>query len=308
MKGRDTMQSTFVAWAIAAFVLIASAAWLGHKARKSGWGMFVDGRGRFSLTQMQLMLWTVVVLSLIIGVFVGRLVYEPSRAAGALNFAIPNELLLVMGISIGSAAVSTAIKTNKDAATGGTGSSPVVATRELTETSPAPAQALMVEEGTGADQAIDIAKFQNFWFTLILITAYISTAIATIVDAGTADELTELPGFDATFVTLLGISHAGYLAGKVPDRPGVPGTVIAFEPKQAHVGDPVTISAGDAVLSDVTEVRFGTELGTNLAHVGKNLTVNVPPLAAGQTIPVKVPVKLIAPGWKATASAVLEVI
>jgi hypothetical protein len=155
-------------------------------------------------------------------VFVGRLASAPARSAGALNFAIPSELLIVMGISIGSAAVSTAIKTNKDAQGGSAGSGPAVATRALTERAPNPMQAVMVEEGTAADQAIDITKFQNFWLTVILIAAYLATAIAAIHDAGTADKLTALPGFDAAFVTLLGISHAGYLAGKMPNKPGVP--------------------------------------------------------------------------------------
>lgn len=299
------MRTIFIYWALSAGVLLASAAWLGARVRKSGWGIFVDSRGRFSLTQMQLVLWTVVVLSLIVGVFVGRLLDGPARAAGALNFTIPNELLLVMGISIGSAAISTAIKTNKDTETSSTPDRPAVATRELTEQRPRPAQAVMVEEGGAADQAIDIGKFQNFWFTLILIAAYVATAIAAITDAAVPSMITELPGFDATFVTLLGISHAGYLAGKIPDKPGIPGTMIDFSPKRAPVGAPITITAGGKNLTEVTEVRFGTELGTNLTKPDvTTVTVNVPQLQTGQ----RVPVKLIASGWRATASDTFEVI
>jgi hypothetical protein len=291
------MRSILIAWTLAAFVLLASAAWLGARVRKSGWGIFVDSRGRFSLTQMQLVLWTVVVLSLIVGVFVGRLLDATARADGALNFAIPNELLLVMGISIGSAAVATAIKTNKDARTNDTSTGPTVATRALTEHAPGPAQAIMVEEGSTADQAIDIAKFQNFWFTFILIAAYVALAVATIMDAANVSAITELPGFDATFVTLLGISHAGYLAGKLPDRPGIPGTVIAFDPKEGPVGKRVKITAGGSDLGEVTEVRFDTELATNLQRPdATSVEVSVPQLPPG-----RVPVKLVAPNWNATA-------
>jgi hypothetical protein len=299
------MRSTLIAWALSGFVLLASAAWLGYRLRKSAWGVFVDSRGRFSLNHMQLILWTVIVLSLIVGVFIGRLMYGPSRAAGALNFAIPNELLIVMGISIGSATIAGAIKTNKDTKAHGAPDRPAVATRELTDRAPEPAQAVMVEEGGAADQAIDIAKFQNFWFTLILISAYVALAIARITEAGSPDQLTSLPGFDAAFVTLLGISHAGYLAGKLPDRPGIPGTIISFTPKRVRAGEPIEITAGGQSLVGVTEVRFGTELGANLTHPDETtLRVELPMLPIGQ----RVPVKLIAPDWESTASDTLEAI
>jgi hypothetical protein len=297
------LTAVFVAWALSALVLLISTAVLGKGVRKSGWGFFVDARGRFSLTQMQIVLWTVVVLSLIIGVFVGRLVYAPSRAAGALNFAIPNELLLVMGISIASASVSTAIKTNKESPANATHPGPAVATRDLTGSKPILAQALKVEEGAAADQAIDITKFQNFWFTLILIAAYVSTAIAAFLEVETADKVTALPGFDATFVTLLGISHAGYLAGKLPDKPGIPGTVISFSPQNGPVGTVLTITAGGKELTEVTEVRFGNTVGIDLTHAVASVEVKVPQLQTGQ----RVPLTLIAPGWSATAPATFEV-
>src|ERR1700754_2367726 len=108
------MTTVFVAWGISAAVLLGSAALLGARVRQTLWGVFTDGRGRFSLSQMQVVLWTVLVVSLLVGVFVCRLADASARSVGALNFDIPSELLIVMGISLGSAAVATAIKTNKD--------------------------------------------------------------------------------------------------------------------------------------------------------------------------------------------------
>lgn len=293
------MRGILIWWAVSATLLLVSAAWVGNRMRGSAWGMFVDGRGRFSLTQMQLVLWTIVILSLVAGVFIGRLIDDAARAAGALNFAIPDELLVVMGISVGSAAVSTGIKTNKDA-----NPRPTVASQELTDRAPTPVQAMLVEEGGTADQAIDVGKFQAFWITLILIAAYVAQAAAEISGATSADQVTALPGFDATFVTLLGISHAGYLAGKIPDRLGVPGTAISFQPKTRRVGETVTISAGGADLTEVTEVRFGHEVGAGFTHPSADtVAADVPNVALGHF-----PVTLIALKWRATASDTLQVI
>jgi xanthosine utilization system XapX-like protein len=67
----------------------------------------IDSRGRFSLTHLQLVLWPLVVLSLVAGVFFGRLwagVDDP------LGFDIPSELLGVLGISVGSAVTAQCVK------------------------------------------------------------------------------------------------------------------------------------------------------------------------------------------------------
>lgn len=78
----------------------------------------------------------------------------------------------------------------------------------------------MLEEGEYADQIIDVTKFQSFVFTVVLLAAYIATAIDTIVFDKTADKVTALPGIAGTFLVLLGISYAGYVGGKLPPQTG----------------------------------------------------------------------------------------
>jgi hypothetical protein len=176
-------------------------------------GVLIDARGRYSLTQLQIVLWTIVVIALISGVFWARLIDD---AATALSFSIPGELLGVLGISVGSTVAATVVKAQKD-----DHRAAQIAASDAT-TRPSFKQVFTVEEGEFADRAIDVTKFQNFWFTLILIAAYIGLCIASFNDLGSISELKALPGFDGNFVTLLGISHAGYIAGKLPDRPGTP--------------------------------------------------------------------------------------
>jgi hypothetical protein len=213
------MNSIFWAWGISAVVLVALAVVLGGLARPVGipLGILVDTRGRFSLTHLQIVLWTLVVLSLISGVFWGRLVDGVPKP---LDFSIPDQVLGLMGIAVGSAIATTAIKSNKDTTAG----SRIAASSVLgTVDRPHVGQIFLEEEGEYADRVVDISKFQNFVFTIVLVVAYVALAIGAIHDAKTAKSLTALPSFSGTFLTLLGISHAGYVIGKVPPRAGVPG-------------------------------------------------------------------------------------
>ncbi len=82
---------------------------------------------------------------------------------------------------------------------------------------------------------IDITKFQNFVITIVLVVAYVALAIQTIVDADTAAAVAALPGFSGTFLTLLGISHAGYVLGNLPPERGEPaGLTVKNRSERRH--------------------------------------------------------------------------
>jgi hypothetical protein len=205
--------TVFVAWIAAAIGIVIFGAVPGVVIRRSLLGILIDNRGRYSLSQLQLVLWTIVVLSLAVGFFCERLL---GKVEDPLGFRIPDEVLTVLGISLGSAAGALGIKAAKDAVR-----KEFVAASDP-EHPPRLIQIFTVEEGKLADQVIDVAKFQNFWITLLLLVAYVVLAIDYIRDAGTPAELTSLPGFSGPFPVLLGISHAGYLAGKLPNPSGEP--------------------------------------------------------------------------------------
>ena len=204
------MNDMLWAWVVTALVMLVFAGLLGKRIR-GGWsGALIDNRGRYSLTQFQIVLWTIVLLSLITGVWFGRLVGD---VADPLGFDIPSEVLLLMGISLGSTAAATVVKTSKDQTRG----EHVIATPRTER--PRWEQMFMVEEGADGD-VVDVTKFQNFWLTLILVVGYVVVAADMLAAADTAAAVTALPKIDGNFVTLLGISHAGYLAGKLPNRKG----------------------------------------------------------------------------------------
>jgi len=208
------MRAIFISWGASGGVLILLAIVLGLRATGRVDGILIDERGRYSLAHFQACLWTIVVLSLISGVFFGRLVHG---VASPLQFTIPPEVLGLIGISLGSAVTATAVKRTKDltrtsqvAASGGSSDPPVLA------------QIFLLEEGAFANKAVDIGKFQNFVFTIVLVVAYIALAVHAVMVAGTANAMKALPGFAGTFLTLLAISHGAYVAGKLPSPSGTP--------------------------------------------------------------------------------------
>jgi len=215
------MTSMITAWAISAGLLLLGTAGAGFLVRDreglSGpsriLGLLIDDRGRYSLTRFQVALWSILVISVVSGLFFGRL--TGGFAATALDFKIPPELLAAMGISAGSTAAATAVKASKNVIR------PEAVAAAGPQDPPRWMQMLLREEGDKADKIIDIAKFQNFWITLFLVGAYALLVGASIGQAKSVGDFV-LPGFSATFLTLLGISHAGYIAGKLPNPSGIP--------------------------------------------------------------------------------------
>jgi hypothetical protein len=217
------MTPTFVAWGAAALLLVILAVAIGRKVTRHPLGLLIDGRGRYSLTQTQLALWSITILSLIAGVFIGRLVarLEP------FGFDIPATVLGLMGITLGSSLLSSAQKSSANTQGTPTAGAPtpspstqVAASIPVAPWRPSLQQIFLSEQGPFADQVVDMTKFQNFVITIVVLIAYVSIAVMSLSKAGTPASFTGLPDISGTLLTLLGISHAAYLGGKLPPASG----------------------------------------------------------------------------------------
>ena len=215
------MRLLFISWAVAAAVLLVAMATAGKISDGSYLGILRDSRGRYSLNRLQILMWTAVLFSLIIGLFVGRLLGHAT--GGPLGFSIPDSVLGLLGISVGSAVTARATKAGKNRRR------PTEVAASDPEDPPRLGQLILVEEGKLADQVVDVTKFQNLWITLILVAAYVAVAVTQIRQAASVSELTSLPDIAGTFVTLLALSHAGYLAGKLPDPAGMPDGKVVLD-------------------------------------------------------------------------------
>ena len=109
------MTALYLAWSISAVALVVLAAVLGRVIRSTGgWlGILIDHRGRFSLTHFQIVMWTLVILPLISGLFWGRLLDE-GAATEALSFDLPSQVLGLLGITVGSSVAAGVVKSAKD--------------------------------------------------------------------------------------------------------------------------------------------------------------------------------------------------
>jgi hypothetical protein len=207
--------SFLVTWYVALLVLVLFACLAGRASGKGWFGILIDGRGRYSLNHLQIVLWSLLVLSTLLALFIYR------RPPLALSLEIPKTLLLLMGISVGSAATAGAVKSGKEvrnAAVQKQGVLPAAAVVPGGQVvlPPRPAQVVLQEEGPLIDQVVDVTKFQNLIITLVIAGVYVTL----LIDRANSGS----PGFPNLDVVpnllwLLGLSHAGYLAGKLPDKP-----------------------------------------------------------------------------------------
>jgi len=195
-------------WPICFTALVIFACVVG-KVRGLGWsGILIDNRGRCSLTHFQVVVWTLFILSSFLGVLI-------SEGFNPANISISAELLGLMGISFGSGVLTTGAKAIKDvpgsgADVGFDGKKIKQSARnkEEREIKARFSQIWLEEEGELADKVISITKFQNFIITLIVVWFYIILAW----------KHATLPTLPESVIWLIGISHAGYVGGKVPNK------------------------------------------------------------------------------------------
>ena len=79
------MATTFWAWLVSALVIVLLAVVI--PSRLGTQNVLRDGRGRYSLSRVQVMVWTVVLLSLISGMAFGRFAAGQVDVAGFIRLA-----------------------------------------------------------------------------------------------------------------------------------------------------------------------------------------------------------------------------
>jgi predicted acylesterase/phospholipase RssA len=190
-------------------------------------GILIDDRFKMSLSRLQLLAWTLVILSAIVTAGLTNAAYG---AASPLSIQIPPELWVLLGISTASAIASPAALSQKrtkkpdrkelektvaelrkdDEVNVDENLSSVVLRNE----SPADARwgDTLKGDESGNAATVDLGKLQMFLFTFVLVLGYF-IALAKLFDGVGA--ITALPAVDSSVNTLLGISHTGYLANKI---------------------------------------------------------------------------------------------
>jgi hypothetical protein len=209
-------------------VMMASFAVLAGRGITGYWrGVLIDSRNKMSLSRLQLIAWTLVILSALVTAGLTNVAYS---AQSALAIRIPPELWVLLGISTASAIASPALNAPKrdktadlreltktvgelervDRVNVDTKSQAVLITNESKED--ARWGDILKGDESGNAASVDVGKLQMFFFTFVLVLGY-AAAIVRLFHASGA--VTSLPLVDSSMNALLGISHSGYLANKV---------------------------------------------------------------------------------------------
>jgi hypothetical protein len=187
------------------FVLCATTGWMVNGRID---GVLIDDRNRISLSRAQWILW----FALIIG---GYFVVALWNVANDLSMpVIQNQLLVLLGISSGSAVTSNLITEAKKP------DSPTDTSKLAVNASADDASwsELMLGEERANEKTVDISRLQQLVVTILLAIAFITLQWSALAKPGASGLL--MPSFDdnSSFLWLLGISHAAYLAYKAPDK------------------------------------------------------------------------------------------
>ena len=199
---------TVLAWLLIAALMAAFAAVAGHGVTGLARGVLIDERHRITLGRLQMLIWTILVLS----AYMAAALANIGRGAGSpLNVDIPSELWMMMGISTASLIAAPAALQYKERRHGHT-------LHNWPSETDSRFSDLFRGEEVADREHLDLGKVQMFLFTVVLVLGY-GLAVGEMLDESTAP-FTALPAVDEGVVTLLAISHAGYLTRKaLPTTP-----------------------------------------------------------------------------------------
>jgi hypothetical protein len=217
-------------WAMCALLLAAILFLLGLHSKGVWFGALLNRENKLDLTRLQLVVWSIILLSAIHVALFSNLV-----SSSRLDLAIPPEVWVLLGIEIATFTSSSIIlgtkrdlppPTQRVAARHGVlviddgfGSQKLVVSDgslEVIGVLVANTQPrdwswsnLFLGAELGNERSVDVGKVQMFFFSAMVFTAYSALLIQTFLVGSIP--LDSLPGFSASVLTVLAISHAGYL-------------------------------------------------------------------------------------------------
>ena len=213
------------AWTGILILMTVFAVLNGHGITGAPWGILIDSRNKMSLSRLQMLLWTLVILSALITAILGNVPLTDSP----MEIVIPVELWVLLGLSGATAVGAPALLSTKrgkqadpnelqktEKALGEQGAAPldteeksvVLRNKDIRD---ARFSELLKGDESGNAATVDLGKLQMFFFTFVLVCGY-GAAMYVLFQKGGL--VTSLPPVQEGMNVLLGISQTGYLATK----------------------------------------------------------------------------------------------
>ncbi len=258
----DILNSNFVPgfnYLLVLFFMLCFTVVLGMHTTGRLAGVLISKRKLMSLSRLQIVIWTIVILSAYLTIVLSRIhasinysVYSATlnetvlhnSALYASYLAVPDplgvgidwRLWALMGISTASLIGSPLVldsKKNKQPtdsalknASQAVGQSTDVMDKNregVLYANPSIADAKFTDVFEGDEISntsfVDLSKVQMFWFTVIAALSYVILTVA-LIGSKYPGSITNLPELSEGLIGILLISHAGYLANKSIDRTG----------------------------------------------------------------------------------------
>jgi hypothetical protein len=163
-------------------------------------GVLIDQRNRISLSRLQLVVWSLLVISAV--VTYGALNGVWGRSA-PLGLDIPKELWILLGLSTASFVAAPMVLAPKENALA---------------TKPFGGHAwrdIFYGDDTGNADQVDFSKVQQFFFTVVLVTVYgvgLGSVLMKTIPA--SETLLKFPPLDPNFIGIMAVSQVAYIAYK----------------------------------------------------------------------------------------------
>lgn len=192
-----------------ALVAFAAAGCGRYGAKAHLWtAVFIDDRNTYSLSRLQIAFWSWVVLGGLLGMVLINLGEGDEKP---LSIVINEQLLTLMAISFASGAGSKLIiGAKQDAATPTNGATPASAPFKNQDPTQATWSQLLTGDFNGDAETLDISRVQMLFLSAILAVGYLILVFTKI-----GQVTHEFPPIASQLVTLIGVSHGGYLVSKM---------------------------------------------------------------------------------------------
>jgi hypothetical protein len=233
-------------WALDAAILGGMIALIGVAVTGRPLGVLVSAQNRMSLSRFQIVLWTLVLLSAYVAIVARRL-----RLAAPMDIEIDARLWALMGLSTATLLGTPALQAKKKA------DGALCRNDSLEE---AWFSDMFGSDDAGSRGSVDLSKVQMFCLTLVAVVSY-GVSLFRLIDGTAPEDIKAFPELTTAFLAILGLSHAGYLAGKLtpekpaPDEPEAPSETpreAKAEPSKptepgTSTGDPTPASPDEPV-------------------------------------------------------------
>ncbi len=163
--------------------------------------LIIDQRNKFSLSRLQLVVWSLLVISAVTTEGILNAVWGRMTPLG---IDIPSQLWILLGLSAGSfVAAPLVLASKRDVG--------MLATKPPNEHA---WRDIFYGDDTGNSDQVDFSKVQQFFFTIVLVVTYAAAIGSVIAMAKPSATLLTFPKLDDGFIGIMAVSQTAYIAYK----------------------------------------------------------------------------------------------